>query len=97
MNMSNYEYYIRMLGSVAGQHKDSMITAYDITENQDGNPRKGIISVVGKTSTILDLLARIVEKVAEKLGISVEALLLMLSNKLEKRKDVDNDGIQEIT
>lgn len=95
--MSNYEYYIRMLGSVAGHHKDSMITAYGITENPDGNPSKGIISIDGKTSAILDLLAMTVETAAEKLGIPVETLFLMLSNELEKRKDVNDEEIQGIT
>ena len=95
--MSNYEYYIRMLGNVAGQHKDSMIAAYDITENRDGNHHKAIISVDGKTSAVLDLLAMTVETAAKKLDIPVETLFLMLSNELEKRKDIDDEEIQEIT
>lgn len=59
--------------------------------------RTGIISVVGKPSTILDLLTRLVGKVAEKLDIPVEILLLMMQDKLEERKEVDDDESQEAT
>lgn len=97
MNISNHEYHIRMLGDLAIQRKGGMISAYDTTENHEGDHCTGIISVVGKPSTILNLLTRLVGKVAEKLDIPVEILLLMMQDKLEERKEVDDDESQEAT
>lgn len=97
MNISNHEYHIRMLGDLAAQRKGGFISAYDTTENQEDNHCQGIISIVGKPSSILDLLANLVIKVADKLDIPVEILLLMMLNKLEERKEVDDDESQEAT
>lgn len=91
MNISNHEYHIRMLGDLAMQRKGGMISAYDTTENHEGDRCTGIITIVGKPSTILDLLTRLVGKVAEKLDIPVGVLLMMMLNKLEERKEVDDD------
>lgn len=57
----------------------------------------GDLAIQRKPSTILDLLTRLVGKVAEKLDIPVEILLLMMQDKLEERKEVDDDESQEAT
>lgn len=95
MNISSHEYHIRMLSDLAAQRKGGMISAYDTTENPESDHRAGIISVVGKPSTILDLLTRLVGRVAEKLDIPVEILLPMMQDKLEEREEVDDDDEQE--
>ena len=95
MNISNHEYHIRMLSDLAIQRKGGMISAYDTTENHEGDHCTGIISVVGKPSTILDLLANLVIKVADKLDIPVEIMLLMLLKREEVRKEDNDDDEQE--
>ncbi|EXM40941.1 hypothetical protein RASY3_01480 [Ruminococcus albus SY3] len=95
MNISNHEYHIRMLGNLAAQRKGGFISAYDTTENQEDNHCQGIISIVGKPSSILDLLANLVIKVADKLDIPVEILLLMLLKREEARKEDNDDDEQE--
>ena len=95
MNISNHEYHIRMLGDLAAQRKGGFISAYDTTESQEDNHCQGIISIVGKPSSILDLLANLVIKVADKLDIPVEILLLMLLKREEARKEDNDDDEQE--
>lgn len=91
MNISNHEYHIRMLSDLAAQRKGGMISAYDTTENPESDHCTGVISIVGKPSTIVYLLRNLVAKVADKLGIPVELLILMLM----KGDEVNDDDEQE--
>ena len=90
MNISNHEHHIRMLGDLAMQRKGGVISAYDTTENQEDDRCTGIITIVGKPSTILDLLRNLIEKVADKLDIPVGVLLMMMLSKCGEEKE-DND------
>lgn len=87
MNISDYDYHIRMLADLAVQNKGAIVLGYD-----GGTTKKNYhITIGGKVTMIFALATSLIEDVAENLHVPVEELLEMMSKQLKMKQEENDD------
>lgn len=93
MNISDYDYHIRMLNDLVKQNDGALILLYDTGKQEDGVHDIGAISIMGNPFRVMTLLTNLTVEVAGKCGIEVEDLLdIMKEVVMEKRGNADESN-----
>ena len=93
MNISDYDYHIRMLNDLANQSGGALILLYDSGEQEDNGHDIGAISIMGNPFRVMTLLTNLTAEVANKCGIEVEDLLdVMKEVVMVKRGNADESN-----